>query len=129
MALVASCVALAAWQAGSWRRGAVFSAGIAVALLVLWGAAWALAAAARKWAPARLPYVWRQGVANLQRPSNQTATIVLAIGFGAFLLGTLLLVQANLLRTLRLTGGPARPNLVLFDVQPDQRSRDRPAAR
>ncbi|MEO7985486.1 MAG: FtsX-like permease family protein [Gemmatimonadales bacterium] len=121
LALVASCVVLAAWQAGSWRHGAVFSAGIAVALLVLWGAAWALAAAARRWAPTRLPYVWRQGVANLQRPSNQTATIVLAIGFGAFLLGTLLLVQANLLRTLRLTGGPARPNLVLFDVQPDQR--------
>lgn len=121
LTLVASCVTLAAWQAGSWRRGAIFSAGIAAALLVLWGAAWALAAAARRWAPKRLPYVWRQGVANLRRPSNQTATIVLAIGFGAFLLGTLLLVQANLLRTLRLTGGPARANLVLFDIQPDQR--------
>ena len=47
-------------------------------------------------------------------------TVVLALGFGAFLLGTLLLVQHNLLRTLRLTGGPARPNLVLFDIQPDQ---------
>ena len=53
-----------------------------------------------RWAPSRWPYVWRQGLANLQRPSNQTTTIVLAIGFGAFLLGTLLLVQANLLRTL-----------------------------
>ena len=52
------------------------------------------------WAPSRWPYVWRQGLANLQRPSNQTTTVVLAIGFGAFLLGTLLLVQANLLRTL-----------------------------
>jgi putative ABC transport system permease protein len=46
--------------------------------------------------------------------------VVLAIGFGAFLLGTLLLVQFNLMRQLRLTGGPARPNLVLFDIQPDQ---------
>jgi putative ABC transport system permease protein len=45
---------------------------------------------------------------------------VLAIGFGAFLLGTLVLVQTNLLRQLRVTGGPARPNLVLFDIQPDQ---------
>jgi putative ABC transport system permease protein len=45
---------------------------------------------------------------------------VLAIGFGAFLLGTLYLVQHNLLRQLRLTGGAARPNLVLFDIQPDQ---------
>ena len=119
--LLGSTLTLAAWRAGSWRQGAIFSGGIAVALLVLWGAAWGLAAAARRWAPSRWPYVWRQGLANLQRPSNQTATVVLAIGFGAFLLGTLLLVQANLLRTLRITGGPARPNLVLFDIQSDQR--------
>jgi putative ABC transport system permease protein len=120
--LVAATLALAALQAGSWKQGAIFSSGIAAALLVLWGAAWCLAAAARRWAPSRWPYVWRQGLANLQRPSNQTTTVVLAIGFGAFLLGTLLLVQANLLRTLRITGGPARPNLVLFDIQPDQRA-------
>jgi putative ABC transport system permease protein len=74
----------------------------------------------RRWLPASWPYVWRQGLANLHRPANQTVTLVLAIGFGAFLLGTLYLVQHNLLRQLRLTGGPARPNLVLFDIQPDQ---------
>ena len=74
----------------------------------------------RRWLPAGWPYVWRQGLANLHRPANQTVTLVLAIGFGAFLLGTLYLVQYNLLRQLRLTGGPARPNLVLFDIQPDQ---------
>ena len=119
-ALAASTVALAALQVGSWRQGAIFSGGIAGALLVLWIAAWALIRAARRWPPSGWPYVWRQGLANLHRPSNQTTTVVLAIGFGAFLLGTLFLVQYNLLRTLRLTGGPARPNLVLFDIQPDQ---------
>jgi putative ABC transport system permease protein len=61
-------------------------------------------------------------VANLHRPYNQTTTVVVAIGFGAFLLGTLFLTQYNLLRTLRLNGGPERPNLVLFDIQPDQRA-------
>jgi putative ABC transport system permease protein len=81
---------------------------------------WAAIRAARRWLPSGWPYVWRQGLANLHRPSNQTTTIVLAIGFGAFLLGTLFLVQYNLLRTLRLTGGPERPNLVLFDIQTDQ---------
>jgi putative ABC transport system permease protein len=119
-ALAASTVALAALQVGSWRQGAIFSAGVAVALLALWGASWVLIRAARRWLPGGWPYVWRQGLANLHRPSNQTTTVVLAIGFGAFLLGTLFLVQYNLLRTLRLTGGPARPNLVLFDIQPDQ---------
>ena len=123
--LAASTVALAALQVGSLRQGAVFSAGVAGALLVLWLASWGLIRAVRRWLPPGWPYLWRQGLSNLHRPSNQTVTVVLAIGFGAFLLGTLLLVQFNLLRQLRLTGGPQRPNLVLFDIQPDQLARVR----
>jgi putative ABC transport system permease protein len=95
---------------------------VAAALLVLWAASWTLVRAARRWLPSGWPYLWRQGLSNLHRPSNQTVTVVLAIGFGAFLLGTLVLVQFNLLQQLRLAGGPARPNLVLFDIQPDQLS-------
>ncbi len=120
LALAASTVALASLQVGSGRQGAIFAGGVAVALLVLWAASWALVRAARRWLPGGMPYLWRQGLSNLHRPSNQTVTVVLAIGFGAFLLGTLILVQLNLLDQLRLTGGPARPNLVLFDIQPDQ---------
>jgi putative ABC transport system permease protein len=119
-ALVASTVGLATLQVGNLRQGAVFAAGVAGVLLLLWATSWALTRIARRWVPLRWPYVWRQGVANLHRPANQTVTVVLAIGFGAFLLGTLLLVQYNLMRQLRLTGGPTRPNLVLFDIQPDQ---------
>ncbi|MGH7579696.1 MAG: ABC transporter permease [Gemmatimonadales bacterium] len=122
IALAASTVGLAAIQVGSGRQGAIFAGGVAVALLVLWAASWVLVRAARRWLPPGLPYLWRQGLSNLHRPSNQTVTVVLAIGFGAFLLGTLVLVQLNLLQQLRLSGGPARPNLVLFDIQPDQLS-------
>jgi putative ABC transport system permease protein len=120
LALAASTVALAARQVGSWRQGAIFALAVGIALLILWAAAWALTRAMRRWLPQAWPYVWRQGLANLHRPANQTVTLVLAIGFGAFLLGTLYLVQHNLLQQLRLTGGPARPNLVLFDIQADQ---------
>lgn len=120
LSLAGSTVALAAYQVGSWRRGAIFALAIGVALLLLWAAAWVLIRAMHRWLPARWPYVWRQGLANLHRPANQTVTLVLAIGFGAFLLGTLYLVQFNLLRQLSTAGGPARPNLVLFDIQPDQ---------
>jgi putative ABC transport system permease protein len=120
LALAASTVLLAVRQVGSWRQGTIFAAAVGVTLLILWTAAWLLTRGMRRWLPAGWPYVWRQGLANLHRPANQTVTLVLAIGFGAFLLGTLYLVQHNLLRQLRLTGGPARPNLVLFDIQPDQ---------
>jgi putative ABC transport system permease protein len=123
LALGASTVVLARIQVGSWRQGAIFAAAVGVALLVLWAGAWVLIRVLRGRLPERWPYAWRQGLANLYRPANQTVTLVLAIGFGAFLLGTLYLIQFNLLRQLRLTGGPARPNLVLFDIQPDQLTR------
>ncbi|HEU5168919.1 MAG TPA: FtsX-like permease family protein [Gemmatimonadales bacterium] len=118
--LAASVVLLTIVEVGSARTGAVFAAAIGGALAVLWLAAWLLVRALRRWLPAGWPYVWRQGLANLFRPANQTAAVVLALGFGAFLLGTLFLVQHNLLRGLAATGGPQRPNLLLLDVQTDQ---------
>ena len=63
----------------------------------------------------------RPGLANLYRPAQQTVTVVLSLGFGAFLLSTLFLVQHNLLRDLRVGGPGERPNLVFFDIQADQR--------
>jgi putative ABC transport system permease protein len=118
--LAGSTVALAAHQVGSWRQGAIFAAAVGLALLILWLAAWSLIRLLRGAALHRWPYVWKQGIANLHRPANQTVTLVLAIGFGAFLLGTLYLIQFNLLRQMDVAGGPARPNLALFDIQPDQ---------
>ena len=118
--LAGSTVALASHQVGSWRQGAIFAAAVGLALLILWLAAWSLTRLLRGAALPRWPYVWKQGIANLHRPANQTVTLVLAIGFGAFLLGTLYLIQFNLLRQMEVAGGPARPNLALFDIQPDQ---------
>jgi putative ABC transport system permease protein len=119
-ALAASVVGLASLEVGSWRTGGIFAGGIGLALGALWLAAWLLVRGLRRWFPGRWPYVWRQGLANLFRPANQTAAVVLALGFGAFLLSTLFLVQHNLQRSLELTGGPRRPNLLLLDIQTDQ---------
>jgi putative ABC transport system permease protein len=122
-------VALAALQTRSLGVGAVFAGVIGLVLLALWLLALGLAQAARRFVPGRWPYVWRQGLANLHRPANQTVAVLLALGFGAFLLDTLFLVQHNLLRELRPGGSEARPNLVLFDIQPDQRAPLQAAAR
>jgi putative ABC transport system permease protein len=122
LALAATTLLLTVYQVGSWKQGAMFAAGIGATLLVLWGVAILLTRMLRGRIPGQWSYVWRQGLANLHRPANQTATLILAIGFAAFLLGTLYLVQHNLLRQLNETGGPARPNLVLFDIQTDQLS-------
>jgi putative ABC transport system permease protein len=119
--LVVSTVLLTIYQVGEVRKGLFFASAIGFALLVLWLAALGLIRGVRRWFPRRLPYVWRQGLANLYRPANQTVAVVLALGFGAFLLGALALVQHNLLRQLNLDAGPGKPNLVFFDIQPDQR--------
>jgi len=122
IALLALSVAgLSVIQVGNLRDGVAFSAGIGLALFFLWLAARGLIRGIRRWFPHRLPYLWRQGLANLYRPANQTVTVVLALGFGAFLLATLFLVQHNLLRQFRPGGEGARPNLMFFDIQPSQR--------
>jgi putative ABC transport system permease protein len=120
-ALGGSVLALSLLQAGDLRDGIAFSTGIAMALAVLWLASLGLIRGVRRWFPSRWPYVWRQGLANLYRPANQTVTVVLSLGFGAFLLSTLFLVQHNLLRDLRAGAPRLRPNLVFFDIQTDQR--------
>jgi putative ABC transport system permease protein len=122
-ALIVSVVALAAVAAGSLERGAWFAGAIGGTIAVLWLASLALMAAARRWIPVTLPYLFRQGLANLHRPANQTLTVVLALGFGTFLLGTVFSVQRNLLEVVQVDRpGRSRANLVLFDVQTGQRA-------
>jgi putative ABC transport system permease protein len=120
--LVASVLLLSFQRAGNWRRGALFAAGIGASLVVLWASAAALSALARRLITARWPYVMRQGVANLYRPANQTHAVVLALGFGAFLVSTLYLVQANLVKRFEVSASRSRGNLIFFDIQDDQRA-------
>jgi putative ABC transport system permease protein len=121
IALVGSVLLLAFERAGSLRRGAMFAAGIGGSMLVLWLSASGLSNLARRVVTARWPYVVRQGVANLYRPANQTRSVVLALGFGAFLVSTLFLVQANLLKQFEVTAAQSKANLIFFDIQEDQR--------
>jgi putative ABC transport system permease protein len=75
----------------------------------------------RKLAPGFLSFSWRQGLANLHRPNNQTTAVMLAIGLGTFLLVTLYNVRNMLMSQVVERSGRGEPNLVLFDVQKDQR--------
>jgi putative ABC transport system permease protein len=118
--IAATVVGISATRSDSLRDVAGFSAGIAAVLVLLWSSAVALSRLARATVRARWPYVVRQGVANLYRPANQTRAVVLSLGFGAFLVTTLYLVQSNLLNELRLTEMSSRGNLIFFDVQEDQ---------
>jgi putative ABC transport system permease protein len=65
--------------------------------------------------------VLRQGLANLHRPNNQTVLLSVALGLGIGLLVCLQLVQDSLLREVQMGTSGDQPNLVLFDIQDDQR--------
>src|SRR5690606_36689684 len=93
---------------------------VALVLACLWFAAVLLSRAAHAILRTHWPYVLRQGVANLSRPGNQTRSVVLALGFGAFLITTLYLVQRNLLAKFETTAAESRANVLFFDVQDDQ---------
>jgi len=120
-ALGVSVVLVSLWQAPKASVGLWFALGLGLALLVLAAAARACMAALRGRAFDRVPYAVRQGIANLFRPRNHTMASVLTVGFGLFLVLTLHGVQRNVLDQIAVDREPDRPNIVLFDVQPDQR--------
>ena len=121
-AAILSVLALAVVRAPTHRIGLGVAAGVGVVLAALWASAAALSALARRITRPAWPYVVRQGIANLYRPANQTRAVVLALGFGAFLISTLYLVQTNLLAELGATADTAHGNLLFFDIQDDQRA-------
>jgi len=120
--LVALTIGLSLWQAPEPRVGLGFAVGIGLTLLFLWLAALALIRGVRRFFPQGARYAVRQGVANLFRPRNQTLAVTLALGFGVFLISLLYVVQHTLLDQFRIDARADRPNLVLFDIQTDQRN-------
>jgi putative ABC transport system permease protein len=118
--LVGSIIAIIVARLGDWRDGLIVSASITGAVGVLWVAATLLIALARRSTSASWPFELRQGIANLHRPANQTRAVTLALGFGAFLLSTVYLVQSNLLGRVQSSADASAGNLLFFDVQDNQ---------
>ena len=112
---------LARLLAGRPDHALMFTGGTAAALLLLALAALALRAAARRFFPRRWSYVWRQGLANLYRPHNQTLLLLVSLGLGVFLVAALYTAQNSVLTHIAHVGGGDQPNMVLFDIQSDQR--------
>ncbi len=120
LVIVLSVGALGVARAENPQQGLGFAAAIAGAVALLYGAAALLSAAARRLVRPSWPFVLRQGVASLYRPGNQTRSVVLALGFGVFLMSTVYQVQTNLLRTVTVKLDASRANVLFFDVQDDQ---------
>ncbi len=99
-----------------------FTGGLTLAFGILTALGLSLIWLVRRFFPTSWSYVWRQSLANLYRPNNQTLILVTSVGLGAFLIATLYLTQGLLLGQVELSASGKQPNMVLFDIQNEQLS-------
>lgn len=97
-----------------------FTMGLVLCLLLLGGLAFLIMKGAKKLNPKSFGYEFRQGLANLYRPNNQTSTLLLTFGLGVTLISSLYLTQDMLLGTINFDSRDGLPNLALYDIQYDQ---------
>lgn len=104
----------------NWRFALAFVLGILITFSALSGIASLFMKAIRRFFPSHWSFCARQSLLNLSRPRNQTMTMVLAIGVGAFLISTLYFTKDMLLSKASIADTSDSPNLILLDVQTGQ---------
>jgi putative ABC transport system permease protein len=118
--VLAGLVFVVSWQAGSFKVGGLFLAGLAVTAGAL-----QLAAMLLIWLVRRMKNIssfpLRQAINSLHRPGNQTRVIVTVVGLGVFLIVATRSIQTNLLYEFDFGRQSKFPNLFLIDVQKDQK--------
>ena len=122
IALIALFIGGFAWfQTNDWTVALGFIAVVAVSFLLLALVARLIMWMVRRFLPVKWSYIWRQGLANLYRPNNQTLILMVAVGLGTALISTLFFTQDLLLGQVEFTGRDEQPNMILYDIQSDQK--------
>ncbi|WP_133556977.1 ABC transporter permease [Algoriphagus boseongensis] len=101
-----------------WAFG--FTAFVLVAFGALWGVGNLIMWAVRRFLPITLSYPWRQALANLYRPNNQTISLIATIGLGTAMISTLFFLQNQLLEEAKFADKEDQPNMLMFDIQTPQ---------
>jgi putative ABC transport system permease protein len=109
------------WLLKDWRYALAFVGGIIITFSILAGVAKLFMKAIKKYFPSSWGFPARQSLLNLFRPQNQTLTLVLAIGVGTFLISTLYFTKDVLLAQASLETNSNSLNMILLDVQTDQK--------
>ena len=118
--MVASLAFVTIARARRWQEGIAFALAILFVMGALWITAAILSRVARQVVRPFWPFPLRHGVASLHRPGNQTRAVVVSLGFGVFLIGTLYQTQSSLLAVMTDRLSQLHANVVFFDIQSDQ---------
>lgn len=106
----------------SFAVAAIFTFSLLLFVFLLWFVSTLLIAIVKNMRLKSFKYEFRQGMANLFRPNNQTSMLITTLGMGMLLIGTLYLSQDMLLQRIDLQLGDETPDLVFYDIQTDQNS-------
>lgn len=107
--------------AGSWREAGLFTLGILVAFLILFGVAKLVTWSVKKFFPQNGSFTLRQGLSNLYRPNNQTQTLIVSIGLGTGILTLLFILQGLILGNVESMGAGNQPNMIVFGIEAEQK--------
>ena len=117
--MAAGLSALALWQAGSWKVGALFIGGFAGGLALLYLTARAALAGARRLP--RLRWIaWRHAVAGLHRPGGHAAAVLVTLGLAVMLVVAVALLEGAIRAALSGPSAARAPTFFFIDIQPDQ---------
>ncbi len=100
-----------------WSKAIFFTAGILAAFIILTLVAWLLRWLVRRFFPASWNYLWRQGFANLYRPNNQTLILIVTIGLGTALIGTLYFIHSILINRVTLSASGQQVPIVTIRIE------------
>lgn len=109
------------WLLKDSRYAMAFVFGILVTFAILAGVAALFMKAIKKYFPASWGFTARTSLLNLFRPNNQTMVLILAIGVGSFLISTLYFTKDILLAKASLEANVKNPNIILLDIQSNQK--------
>ncbi len=109
------------WLLKDWRYALAFVLGILVTFSILVGISLLFMKGIKKYFPSSWGFIARQSLLNLYRPNNQTMVLILAIGVGSFLISTLYFTKDILLAKATLEENMKSPNIILLDIQTNQK--------
>ncbi len=109
------------WLLGNLQYALGFVLAIAVTFSILAAVALLFMRMVKKFFPASWGFTARQSLLNLFRPNNQTMVLLIAIGVGSFLISTLYFTKDILLQKASLDGSDKSPNIIMLDVQTNQK--------
>lgn len=109
------------WLVGDRQMLFSVMGGIAVTVLMLVAAGWALVGALSGLRGAA-GVAWRYGLANIARRDKESIILLIAFGLGLMVLLLLSVVRVDLLRTWEASLPPDAPNSFMINIQPEDRA-------